>query len=47
MKTILPYLKENQILSLESTTYPGTCEEVLLPFFKKFEVGKLLPCLFA
>ena len=24
MKTILPYLKENQILSLESTTYPGT-----------------------
>lgn len=41
MKTILPYLKENQILSLVSTTYPGTCEEVLLPFLqKKFEVGK-------
>ena len=29
MKTILPYLKENQILSLESTTYPGTCEKFL------------------
>ena len=29
MDSILPYLKEGQILSLESTTYPGTTEEEL------------------
>tara|TARA_B110000858_G_scaffold196695_1_gene256135 strand:- start:1234 stop:2463 length:1230 start_codon:yes stop_codon:yes gene_type:complete len=41
LKTILPFLKENQVLSLESTTYPGTCEEVILPLLnKKFNVGK-------
>ena len=41
LKTILPFLKENQVLSLESTTYPGTCEEVILPLLnKKFKVGK-------
>jgi UDP-N-acetyl-D-glucosamine dehydrogenase len=28
---ILPYLREGQIVSLESTTYPGTTEEELLP----------------
>ena len=31
MKSLKPYLKEGQILSLESTTYPGTTEEKLLP----------------
>lgn len=29
--TILPYLRSGQILSLESTTYPGTTEEELRP----------------
>ncbi len=29
---IKPYLKENQLLILESTTYPGTTEEILVPF---------------
>ena len=29
--TLLPYLHAGQMLSLESTTYPGTTEEVLLP----------------
>ena len=29
--SILPYLREGQIVSLESTTYPGTTEEELLP----------------
>lgn len=29
--TILPYLRAGQILSLESTTYPGTTQEELLP----------------
>ena len=28
---ILPYLKAGHVLSLESTTYPGTTEEELLP----------------
>ena len=28
---LLPYLKKGQLLSLESTTYPGTTEEELLP----------------
>lgn len=30
-ESILPYLRNNQILSLESTTYPGTTEEELKP----------------
>ena len=41
LKTIFPYLRKNQTISLESTTYPGTCEEVILPILKKkFDVGK-------
>jgi UDP-N-acetyl-D-glucosamine dehydrogenase len=28
---VVPYLREGQVLSLESTTYPGTTEEELLP----------------
>ncbi|BBH54053.1 nucleotide sugar dehydrogenase [Fluviispira sanaruensis] len=31
IETILPYLHKNQLLSLESTTYPGTTEEILKP----------------
>lgn len=27
----LPYLKKNQLMVLESTTYPGTTEEIILP----------------
>ena len=30
-ESIAPYLRKNQIVSLESTTYPGTTEEELLP----------------
>ena len=40
MKLIKKFLKNNQILSLESTTYPGTSEEVILPYLKKFDLGK-------
>jgi UDP-N-acetyl-D-glucosamine dehydrogenase len=29
--SIVPYLKAGQVFSLESTTYPGTSEELLLP----------------
>lgn len=42
MDTIAPYLREGQVLSLESTTYPGTTDEVLLPYLeeKGFKVGE-------
>ena len=33
--TILPYIKSNQLIILESTTYPGTCNEVLKPILEK------------
>ena len=32
-----PFLRKGQALSLESTTYPETTEEILLPFLKKFK----------
>ena len=35
IKLLQPYFRKNQLLSLESTTYPGTTEEILLPFIKK------------
>ena len=40
LKNIQKYLREGQILSLESTTYPGTTEEVIMPYLKKFIIGK-------
>jgi UDP-N-acetyl-D-glucosamine dehydrogenase len=30
-ESIAPYLRENQLIVLESTTYPGTTEEVVVP----------------
>lgn len=45
-KTIAKYLRKGQLVVLESTTYPGTTEEVLLPLIKRnggknnFKVGK-------
>ena len=47
-ETIQKYLRKGQLITLESTTYPGTTEEILLPMFKtstgsaseKFVVGK-------
>ena len=46
-KTISEYMRAGQLIVLESTTYPGTTEEILLPLFqnaksageKGFEVG--------
>jgi len=35
MDTLAPYLREGQVVSLESTTYPGTTEEELLPRIEK------------
>jgi len=40
IKIIKPYLKKNQLLSLESTSYPGTTEEeICKPLIKKFNIG--------
>lgn len=33
-RTVSEYLRRGQLISLESTTYPGTTEEVLLPLFE-------------
>jgi UDP-N-acetyl-D-glucosamine dehydrogenase len=41
MDSIAPYLRKGQLLSLESTTWPGTTREVLLPYVENagLEVG--------
>jgi UDP-N-acetyl-D-glucosamine dehydrogenase len=47
-RTIAKYLRKGQLITLESTTYPGTTEGILLPLFEKskssgnnsFKVGK-------
>jgi UDP-N-acetyl-D-glucosamine dehydrogenase len=47
-KTITEHMRAGQLVVLESTTYPGTTEEILLPLFRNaksagasgFEVGK-------
>ncbi|MBD8066007.1 nucleotide sugar dehydrogenase [Devosia sp. PTR5] len=40
--SLVPYLRADQVISLESTTYPGTTEEELLPRIESrgFKVGK-------
>ncbi len=42
MKNIEPFFRKGQILSLESTTYPGTTKEEILPFIKDagFKIGE-------
>ena len=35
MLSIEKYLKPNQTISLESTTYPGTTREIIYPFLRK------------
>ena len=42
LNSIKPYLKNGQVLSLESTTYPGTTKEELFPFLTNlgFTIGK-------
>ena len=41
VETILPHLRPGQVVSLESTTYPGTTEEELRPRLEQagFEIG--------
>jgi len=42
LESIKPYLKENQLLILESTTYPGTTEDEIVPKIESagFKVGE-------
>jgi len=42
ISSVLPYLKEGQLISLESTTYPGTTEESIASKVREagFEIGK-------
>src|SRR5271170_890513 len=40
-KSIAPYLREGQLIVLESTTYPGTTEEVLVPLLESGNSGAL------
>ena len=42
LKSLIPYLREGQILSLESTTYPGTTEEIICEEIKRlgFKIGE-------
>ena len=35
LEQIIPYLRKNQLISLESTTYPGTTEEEVKPLIEK------------
>ena len=42
LENIKPYLKENQLLILESTTYPGTTEEILVPFIESIPDSSLI-----
>ncbi len=35
VKSIAPYIREGQLIALESTTYPGTTEEVVVPLLEK------------
>ncbi len=41
METILPYIRKGQIISLESTTYPGTTDEEIVTRLEKkgFKIG--------
>lgn len=40
-KVIQKYLRKGQLVSLESTTYPGTTDEILLPMF---EMAPIIQC---
>jgi UDP-N-acetyl-D-glucosamine dehydrogenase len=35
VKSVAPYLREGQLIVLESTTYPGTTEEVVIPLLEQ------------
>ena len=35
VESIAPHLRRGQLFSLESTTYPGTCEDVIIPILER------------
>jgi len=39
-KTVAQYFRKGQLVVLESSTYPGTTEEILLPLLEKSQKGK-------
>ncbi len=41
-KVVAQYIRKGQLITLESSTYPGTTEEILLPLFENsgYKVGK-------
>jgi UDP-N-acetyl-D-glucosamine dehydrogenase len=41
VESIAPHLREGQLIILESTTYPGTTEEVVVPLLEKGNPGGL------
>jgi UDP-N-acetyl-D-glucosamine dehydrogenase len=43
LESIADHLKEQQLLILESTTYPGTTDEILVPFIRSIQHSKLTP----
>ena len=42
VKNSVPYMRKGQLLILESTTYPGSTKELILPYIQNsgFDVGK-------
>ena len=46
LEAIKPYLKNGQMIVLESTTYPGTTEEEIVPYIEErgFAIGKSFFC---
>ena len=41
IESIAPYVREGQLIVLESTTYPGTTEEVVVPILEKHNASGL------
>jgi UDP-N-acetyl-D-glucosamine dehydrogenase len=44
VKSIAPHMRRGQLIILESTTYPGTTEEVVLPLLESGNTNKLAVC---
>lgn len=40
LKNIKKYLREGQMIILESSTYPGSTRDIIKPFLKKFYIGE-------
>ena len=40
IKEIQKYLKKRQLISFESTTYPGSTREIFVPILKRFKLGE-------